>query len=103
MVSYEAFFKALKWALGRPDLYEAWPDFEPVYDEEEYSWADLDGIGFALVLNCGPCDGPCDPRHPRCRECVARRSGRAAEAHTAYTGEERGWEARILCRIYGNE
>ena len=43
MVSFESFFDALKKALGRPDLFEVWLDFEPVYDENEYSWADLGG------------------------------------------------------------
>ena len=103
MVSFETFFEALKKALGRPDLFEVWPDFEPVYDGEEYSWADLRGLGTTLILNCGSCDGPCEPRHPRCDACMIERSRKAAEAYIAYTGKERGWDTKILCRIHRTE
>lgn len=102
LVSFEAFFKALKSVLHKPDLFEIWPDFEPVYDEEEYSWADLDGIGFALIFNCGSCDGPCDTRHLRCGECVKGRRGKASEAYMEYTSRKRRWDVEIMCRIYGN-
>ncbi len=35
MTSFESFFNALKKALMKPGLYDIWPDFEPVYDENE--------------------------------------------------------------------
>ena len=52
MVSFETFFEALKKAPERRGLFEIWPDFEPVYDEAEYSWADLMGLGMALIPDC---------------------------------------------------
>ena len=59
----------------KPRLYDIWPDFEPVYDENEYSWTTLRELGETLLLNCGECDGPSDMRHPRCDTCVKKRSG----------------------------
>jgi len=104
VVSFESFFDALKRALGRRDLFEIWPDFEPVYDEEEYSWEDLRGLGTTLILNCGSCDGPSDTRHPRCDACVIKRGRKTAEAYTAYTGKERErWNTIMLCRIHRTE
>ena len=102
MVSFEAFFKALKIVLHKPNLFEIWPDFEPVCAEEEYSWADLDGIGFALIFSCGSCDGPCDTRHLRCGECMKVKREKASAAYREYTSRNRRWDAEIMCRIYGN-
>ncbi|RJS90045.1 hypothetical protein DRO56_05035 [Candidatus Bathyarchaeota archaeon] len=101
MTSFESFFDALKKALGKPDLYEIWPDFEPVYDESEYSWTNLRGLGEVLLLNCGDCDGPSDLRHPRCDECVKKRGKIALEAYTRATGKEKkAWTTIMLCRIH---
>ena len=100
-MSFEAFFDALKKVLVRPTLFKVWPDFEPVYDEEEYSWTELRRVGTTLILNCGYCDGPSDTRHPRCDSCVIERGGKAGKAYTAYTGKERGkWSTIMLCRIH---
>ncbi len=101
MTAFESFFEALKRVLGNPDLYDIWPDFEPVYDESEYAWTTLRGLGEVLLLNCGPCDGPSDPRHPRCEECIERRGRIAAEAYREATGKvKEKWETVMLCRIH---
>ena len=47
----------------KPRLFDIWPDFEPVYDENEYSWTTLRSLDETLLLNCGECDGPSDLRH----------------------------------------
>lgn len=102
MVSFEAFFDALKKVLGGPELFEVWPDFEPAYDEEEYSGANLRGRGITLILNCGSCDGPSDARHPRCDACMIKSGRMATRTYTAYTGKERErWSTIMLGRIYG--
>jgi len=101
VTSFESFFSALKKALMKPDMYDIWPDFEPVYDENEYSWTTLRGLGETLLLNCGECDGPSDMRHPRCNACVIKRSRIAAKAYTAATGKEKDkWSTIMLCRIH---
>ena len=101
MTSFETFFTALKKAMMKPDLYNIWPDFEPVYDENEYSWTTLRGLGETLLLNCGECDGPSDMRHPRCDACVLKRSRTASKAYTATTGKDRErWSTIMLCRIH---
>jgi len=102
LVCFEAYFKALKGALERPKLFETWPDFEPVHDDDEYSWKNVNGVGLALILNCGSCDGPCDPRHPRCKTCFKIRHENASEKYREYMGRERGWDIVILFRIYGD-
>ncbi len=104
MTSFENFFSALKKALMKPKLYDIWPDFEPFYDENEYSWTTLRGLGDTLLLNCGECDGPSDMRHLRCGACVTKRSGIAGEAYKAATGREMAkWSTIMLCRIHSPE
>ncbi len=101
MTSFENFFSALKKSLMKPKLYDIWPDFEPVYDENEYTWTDLRGLGETLLLNCGECDGPSDMRHPRCDTCVRKRSGMASEAYRSSTGRRiEKWSTVMLCRIH---
>jgi len=101
LTAFESFFNALKKALMKPDMYSIWPDFEPVYDENEYSWTTLRGLGETLLLNCVKCDGPSDMRHPRCDACVLKRSGIASDAYTAATGKARDrWSTIMLCRIH---
>jgi hypothetical protein len=101
LTSFESFFSALKKALMKPRLYDIWPDFEPFYDENEYSWTTLRGLGNTLLLNCGGCDGPSDVRHARCEECVGKRSGIASEAYTSSTGRDlEKWPTIMLCRIH---
>ena len=56
-----------------------------------------------MISICGFCDGPSDTRHPLCDACVIKRCRKAAEAYTAYTGKEEGWNTKILCRIHGTE
>jgi len=101
LTSFENFFNALKKALMKPDMYDVWPDFEPVYDENEYSWTTLRGLGETLLLNCGECDGPSDMRHPRCDACVLKRGRIASKAYTATTGKDKDrWSTLMLCRIH---
>ena len=101
MTSFENFFNALKKALMKPDMYDIWPEFEPVYDENEYSWTTLRGLGETLLLNCGECDGPSDMRHSSCDECVFKRSTIASKAYNAATGKNKdNWSTVMLCRIH---
>ncbi|MCX8171232.1 MAG: hypothetical protein N3E47_04585 [Candidatus Bathyarchaeota archaeon] len=101
MTAFEHYFEALKKALGQGDIYEIWPDFEPEYDEREYAWATLRGLGESLLLNCGQCDGPSDMRHSRCRVCVDRRRSIAEKTYEKVMGRPIGkWNAIILCRIH---
>jgi len=65
LTSFENYFRALKKAIGEPETFDLWPDFEPDYDEREYAWTNLKGLGETLLLNCGQCDGPSDMRHNR--------------------------------------
>ena len=100
MTAFEHYFTSLKKALERSDLYEVWPDFESDYDEREYAWANLRGLGETLLLNCGQCDGPSDVRHERCRGCVERRRQIAKEAYKKAIGRSIDkWPTIILCRI----
>lgn len=101
MTSFENFFNALKKVLMKPEMFEIWPDFEPVYDENEFSWTTLRGLGETLLLNCGECDGPSDMRHSQCDACVQKRSRIATEAYTAATGKDKEkWSTLMLCRIH---
>jgi len=101
MTCFERFFASLKKALDRADLFDIWPDFTPEYDEKEFAWTTLRGLGEVLLLNCGVCDGPSDLRHIKCKECVEKRSQIAKEAYQKATGRPKeNWHAIILCRIY---
>jgi len=101
MTAFEHYFEALKKALGRGEVYDIWPDFEPQYDEREYAWAALRGLGETLLLNCGQCDGPSDLRHERCVSCVEKRKETAKAAYRKFTGRAmEKWPTTILCRIH---
>lgn len=101
LTAFENYFKALKKVLGDEAVYDVWPDFEPQYDELEYAWATLRGLGEVLMLNCGVCDGPSDLRHIHCRECVEKRSKKAQEAYQKATGRSKEkWPTIFLCRIH---
>lgn len=101
MTAFERYFASLKKALGRDDVYDIWPDFEPEFDEREYAWTDLRGLGETLLLNCGQCDGPSDMRHERCKACVDKRREMSKKAYTKTTGRQIGkWPTMILCRIH---
>lgn len=101
LTAFENYFKALKKILGDDSAYSIWPDFEPQYDEHEYAWTTLKGLGEVLLLNCGACDGPSDIRHGRCEECVGKRSKVAKEAYQKATGHKKDkWDALFLCRIH---
>ncbi len=101
MTCFENYFNALKRALGNDKVYDVWPDFEPQYDEHEYAWTTLRGLGEVLILNCGVCDGPSDLRHPRCKDCVNKRSRIASEAyHKAVGRSKEKWPTIFLCRIH---
>jgi len=101
MASFEHYFESLKKVLGCTDVYDVWPDFEPQYDEQEYAWTTLRGLGEVLILNCGVCDGPSNLRHVRCKECVDKRSKIAIEAYAKSTGHSKEkWNTLFLCRIH---
>ncbi|RLI36730.1 hypothetical protein DRO55_02930 [Candidatus Bathyarchaeota archaeon] len=101
MTAFEHYFEALKKALGREDIYDIWPDFEPEYDEREYAWTTFRGLGETLLLNCGRCDGPSDLRHPRCEACVKKREEIARKTYQKATGRSiEKWPTIILCRIH---
>lgn len=101
MTSFEQYFSALKKALGKNDLYEIWPDFNPRYDEYEYAWTTIRGLGEALLLNCGQCDGPSDLRHMQCKGCAEERGNIAKDAFQKATGQSKdSWATIILCRIH---
>ena len=104
MTAFENYFGALKKALGNPELYDIWPDFEPVYDENEYSWTRLRGLGDVLLLNCGECEGPSDLRHSQCDLCTKKRVNISLDAYIRATGKERkNWTTIMLCRIHSPE
>jgi hypothetical protein len=101
MTSFEHLFSALRKVLGENDLYDIWPDFSPQYDEYEYAWTTIRGLGEALLLNCGQCDGPSDMRHVQCKNCVDKRSCIAKDAFQKTTGQQKdNWSKIILCRIH---
>jgi len=101
MTAFEHYFEALKKATERRDAYDIWPDFEPEYDEREYAWATLRGLGEALLLNCAKCDGPSDLRHKRCTACVEKRSETAKVTYRKSMGRAmEKWPTVILCRIH---
>lgn len=101
MTAFEHYFDALKKALGQEDAYGIWPDFEPEYDEREYAWATLRGLGETLLLNCAQCDGPSDLRHKRCATCAEKRSETAKVTYRKSTGRlMEKWPTVILCRIH---
>lgn len=101
MTAFEHYFSALKRALGQAEYFEIWPDFEPEYDEREYAWTTLRGLGETLLLNCAQCDGPSDLRHERCQGCVEKRSEIAKTTYQKSTGRVmEKWPTIILCRIH---
>ncbi len=101
MTAFERYFDSLKKALDRKDLFPIWPDFEPEYDEREYAWTNLRGLGETLLLNCGQCDGPSDMRHERCRSCVDRRRDVAKKTYQKAIGRPiEKWPTIILSRIH---
>jgi len=101
LTAFESYFESLKKVLGDKNLYDLWPDFEPKYDEHEYAWTILRGLGEVLILNCGVCDGPSDLRHARCRECIGARSEIVKSAYQKVTGRPKDkWPTLFLCRIH---
>ena len=101
MTAFESYFAALKKALNRSDIYDIWPDFEPKYDEKEYTWTTLRGMGEVLILNCGRCDGPSDLRHSKCKRCIERRGEIAKKVSEKSTGRPKPkWPTIMLCRIF---
>jgi hypothetical protein len=100
LTAFENYFNALKKICG-DSVYEVWPDFEPQFDEREYAWTTLQGLGEVLVLNCGVCDGPSDPRHALCKECAEKRGKLAKMAYQEATGHPKDkWSTLFLCRIH---
>jgi len=101
LTSFEHYFSSLKKALGKNELYDIWPDFEPEYDEREYAWTNLKGLGETLLLNCGQCDGPSDMRHIKCKDCVEKRKEIARNTYNKAMGRSIDkWSTIILCRIH---
>jgi len=101
VTAFEYYFTSLKKVLGRNEFYDIWPDFEPEYDEREYAWTDLKGLGETLLLNCGKCDGPSDMRHGRCKTCVDVRKEIAKKTYKKAVGRPIDkWQTVILCRIH---
>lgn len=100
MTAFENYFHALK-KLYNDSTYEIWPDFEPQYDEREYAWTTLGGLGEVLMLNCGVCDGPSDARHVLCKDCGEKRGKLARGAYEKVTGRPKEkWATLFLCRIH---
>jgi hypothetical protein len=100
LTAFENYFDALKKLFGNEGVYDLWPDFEPLYDEGEYTWTTLPGLGEVLILNCGVCDGPSDLRHIRCKDCLEKRGTHAREAYQKATGQAKEkWATVFLCRI----
>jgi hypothetical protein len=101
MTVFEHYFSSLKKILGKEDLYDIWPEFEPEYDEREYAWTNLKGLGETLLLNCGQCDGPSDMRHVRCKSCSDKRREIAKDTYKKTFGHQIDkWDTIILCRIH---
>ncbi len=101
MTSFEHYFSSLKEAMKQDNIYGLWPDFEPEFDEREYAWTDLKGLGETLLLNCGKCDGPSDMRHERCRSCAEKRKEIAKSTYRRTMGRAiEKWPTTILCRIH---
>jgi hypothetical protein len=101
MTSFEHYFTSLKEAMKQNNIYDLWPDFEPEFDEREYAWTDLKGLGETLLLNCGKCDGPSDMRHERCRNCADKRKEIAQNTYKRTMGRTiEKWSTTILCRIH---
>lgn len=101
MTAFENYFNSLKKILENETIYDVWPDFEPQYDEHEYAWVTLRGLGEVLILNCGVCDGPSDVRHIRCKECVEKRGRIAKEVYLKATGRPKEkWSTLFLCRVH---
>jgi hypothetical protein len=101
LTAFENYFNALKKVLGDDAVYDVWPDFELQFDEHEYAWTTLRGLGEVLILNCGMCDGPSDLRHARCKECVEKRGDIAKEAYQKAKGHlKESWPTLFLCRIH---
>jgi len=100
LTGFENYFNALKKLCDEP-IYDIWPDFEPQYDEREYAWTTLRGLGEVLLLNCGVCDGPSDIRHVLCKDCAEKRSKLAKDAYQVATGRPKEkWVTLFLCRIH---
>ncbi len=98
MTSFEHFFRKLSEIVdfeGYP-----WPKFLRE-SPEDFTWVTLDGIGDSLILNCGTCDGPSDPRHPICRECIKKRMSTARKAYEKEYGKPiKKWRIVMLARVY---
>jgi len=95
MTSFEKWFAEFKSALETDDVYHIWPKFNPEYDREEYSYIeDMGKLRSVLIFNCGSCDGPSDPRHNTCRECINSR------AQYVKSKEQKNFDTIMLSRIY---
>jgi hypothetical protein len=100
LTCFENFFSSLKRALGHTELYDIWPEFEPAYDENEFTITTINRLGEVLLLNCGSCDGPSDTRHPKCNWCVHRRVEYGVEAYRKSTGKDKSaWSTIFLTRV----
>lgn len=95
MVSFERFFRRLKEVLGDPQMYDVWPEFSPECDEDEFLQAKI-GEHNVLMLHCASCDGPLDPRHPTCKQCMIFRIRKAKER--LYSNKK--WVAVALFRLH---
>ncbi|MHA1596262.1 MAG: hypothetical protein ACTSVF_03910 [Candidatus Asgardarchaeia archaeon] len=69
MTAFEKFFKAIREIIGL-NSDKIWPDFEPSY-QDDYIVMDVRGIN-TLIINCGKCDGPSDPRSDECKKCISK-------------------------------
>ncbi len=104
MTSFEHYFSSLKKVLGKTNLYDIWPNFEPEYDKKEFAWTNLRGLGETLLLNCGKCDGPSDMRHDKCIVCVNKRKDMANSAYNKAMGRQsEKWSTIVLCRIHTDQ
>ncbi|MFX1486691.1 MAG: hypothetical protein ACFFBS_06335 [Promethearchaeota archaeon] len=103
MTSFEKFFTELKETLENRDLYDIWPSFSPKYDENEYLWSKLGNLGEVLILHCGSCDGPMDPRHSICSNCIEKREYIANRDYRNSKKPTKEWNTVLLCRVYSEE
>ncbi|WEU39778.1 MAG: hypothetical protein OdinLCB4_004685 [Candidatus Odinarchaeum yellowstonii] len=100
---FEKFFAKLRESFDKQVDFEKWPSFTPEYNEDEYFWSTIGSLGEVLIIHCCNCDGPSDPRHKICDECIEKRKLVAAEDYKKRTGKKPPWKTIILCRIYAED
>jgi hypothetical protein len=104
MTGFEKFFNKLKDSLDKKAIFDKWPLFTPDYNKDEFFWSTIGNLGEVLILHCCNCDGPSDPRHQICDECVGQRKEIAIKDYMKkFQNEKPLWKTVILCRIYADD